>query len=488
MNRITVAALAVTACMLSTAAAVGLDTIWAKRLDLGHDERGYGVAMRGSAMAVTGSAWADLSNDILVARLNEDGDTVWTRTCDAGFDEAGSSVCLDAEMNTLVTGLVVPYEGAGSAAGRSRDVLDRSRRAFADDFQQFAVTVMYDSLGERRWLRLDTNCIITGAAAAPAGGFYLSGAINTGADYDLWFAKLDTAGDTVWTRTYDLAPLDIGSRLTVDRDGNIAACAYAGDFDVVDCVTLRLTPDGDTLWTRRFDLGPEDGASAVAVDPNGNIFMVGRCADEMTSDGLVLKYSPDGALLWQRVVDLNTDDGFTGAACDSSGSIYVAGYTGPDYTHNWLAMKFDSTGTAVWTATYGSWNDDEAGDVVCDPEGNPIVVGYVTDSLTSGVDLLTVKYATMTGIAESPAPRQVPGIAHSTITAAPCFVLSVPGAGRYDVELCDLTGRVARMLHHGHLSRGPHRFSVAGVPSGSYLVSVAAPDGGISCQRLVVVK
>jgi hypothetical protein len=488
MRKLTVAALAMAACLLSTTAALTPDTLWVKRLDMGYDEWGYGIALRGNEMAVTGAAWTGSSNDILVARLNQDGDTVWARICDAGFDEAGSSVCLDSELNAFVTGFVVVYKDASTAAHRNQDVFGRSRQAFAEDYQEVAITAKYDSLGKRRWLRVDTSHMTVGAVTDEAGGLYLSGTINTGAGYDLWFAKLDTAGDTIWTRTYDLAPLEMGYRLAVDRNGNIAACAYVGDFEDFDCVALRLTPDGDTLWTRRYNRGPDDGCSAVAVDPDGNIIMVGKCTDETVSDGLVLKYSPSGALLWQRVIDFNTDDGFEGAACDSSGNIYVAGYTGFDYPHDCLTMKFDSTGSTVWAATYGGSGEDQAKGVVCDPEGNPIVVGYMTDTLTSGLDLLTMKYGALTGAAESPAPRPAASLAHSTITAAPYFVLSVPGAGRYDVELCDLTGRAAQTLHRGQLSEGPHRFSVAGLPSGSYFVRVAAPDGGISCQRLLLVK
>jgi hypothetical protein len=487
MKGIGTAALVITACLLGPAAALAPDTLWVKRLDLGSDEAGYSIARQGGAMVVAGSAWTGSSNDILLARLNPDGDTVWTRVCDGGFDDAGMSVCLDAELNACVTGYAVSYKDAGSSVRRGRDVFGRSRPTFAEDFEQFGITARYDSLGERKWLRVDTNHITFGAAAGPAGDIYLSGAVNNGGGYDLWFARLDSAGDTVWTRTYDLAPMEMGYRMALGRDGSIAACAYAGDFDDFDCFALRLTADGDTFWTRRFNQRPDDGCSAVAVDPDGNIIVVGRCADTLASDGLVLKYNRAGALLWQRVVDFNTDDGFTGVACDSAGNVYVTGYTGFNYPHDCLTMKFDPTGTVLWDAIYGGAGEDQAGDVVCDPDGNPIVVGYVSDSLTYALDLLTMKYGALTGVAESPV-RARPDAERGTIVAAPDFVLSVPGTGRYRVELCDLSGRTARVLHNGSLSAGAHRFSVAGLPAGSYFARVSAPQGGVSCRRLLLVK
>jgi hypothetical protein len=67
-------------------------------------------------------------------------------------------------------------------------------------------------------------------------------------------------------------------------------------------------------------------------------------------------------------------------------------------------------------------------------------------------------------------------------------VLEVTTSGRYDVRLCDLTGRTRQQVFRGFLSEGAHRLSLAGQPAGSYFVRVAAPDGGVSCQRLVLVK
>jgi hypothetical protein len=474
------------ACLLGTAAGLAPDTIWVKRLDMGSDESGYGIAVRGDAMAVAGSAWTGTSNDFLVARLDQDGDTIWTRTGDGGSDDAALSVCFDAELNTYVTGYTLVYKDAGASVRRRSDVFDRARDAFAEDLQELACTAKYDSLGERRWLRIDTSHMTVGVATDSAGNLYVSGGVNTGAGYDLWFAKLNTSGDTVWTRTYDLAPLEVGYRLAVCPDGNIAGCAYLGNYDDFDCLVLRLTPDGDTLWTRRFNQGPDDGCSAVAVDPSGNIILVGRRADEIVSDALVLKYNSSGDLLWQQIIDLNIDDGLLGAVCDSAGDIYVTGYTGTDFSHDCLTMKLDAMGNVLWTATYGGPGDDQAGDVACGPNGNPVIAGYVTDSLTYGYDVLAVEYGALTGVAESPARGPAP--ARSTITAAPYFVLAVPGSGRYDIRLCDLNGRTRRSLFHGSLSEGAHRFSLAGLPSGHYIVRVAAPAGGISSQRLVLVK
>ena len=102
--------------------------------------------------------------------------------------------------------------------------------------------------------------------------------------------------------------------------------------------------------------------------------------------------------------------------------------------------------------------------------------------------MMMVGRSWLTGIAESHAVPSTPARTATTITAAPDFVLSVPSSGHYDIRLCDLTGRTRQQLFRGTLIKGAHRLSVSALPAGMYFVRVAAPNGGISCQRLVVVK
>jgi hypothetical protein len=150
-------------------------------------------------------------------------------------------------------------------------------------------------------------------------------------------------------------------------------------------------------------------------------------------------------------------------------------------------VKLDSAGHVLWQTTYGTSGYNSGSDVTCDSDGDPIIAGYVTNPMGNG-DVLALKYSALTGIAESHAVPSTPARAATTITAAPDFVLSVPSSGRYDVRLCDLTGRTRQQLFRGTLTKGAHRLSVCALPAGTYFVRVAAPGGGISCQRLVLVK
>jgi hypothetical protein len=481
--------LAILVCLLGMAAGSGVDTLWVRRLDLGSEESGVGIDSRADAIAVAGYAWPSSTLDWLVVRLNQSGNIIWTRTYDSGIHDFAYDACVDSGADILVTGFGQSVVSAGRPNLLRPRGLGQAWKTLASDQSLYALTAKYGSGGDLEWLRSDSNCLAIGIAADSAGNSYVSGTYVTDIDLDLWLAKFNPAGETIWIRTFNFAPAEIGYRLALDTSGNIAACAYIGDFSTFDILVLKLTPDGDTIWTRVYDRAANDVPGGLAVDPNGSIVVAGTTSKDTTaSDALVLKYDSSGVLVWDNPFDFDVDDGVTGAACDSAGDIYVAGYTGADDLYDCLTMKLDSAGNVLWTATYGGAGTDAASDVACDSDGNPIITGFVTDPVTFGSDLLVAKYSPFTGVTESPRFGPAPVAARSIMTAAPEFVLTVPGSGRYDIRLCDLTGRTRRQIYRGLLSEGAHRFTLAGQPVGSYFVRVAAPDGGISCQRLVLVK
>jgi hypothetical protein len=481
--------LAVVACLLGVAAASGPDTLWVRTLDLGSDEYGNDIASNGNAIAVAGDAFSGMSDDWLVARMSQSGDTIWTRTYDAGGDERAVCACLDLESSVLAAGMGYVYKNAHSPESFRAPVRSRLMNLHSPLQGEYcALTAKYDSLGTLKWFRSDTGYVALGIVADSAGNCLVTGAhITSDTTWDFWLAKRSQAGETLWTMTYDFAQLEVGYRPALDAAGNIVVPIYAGD-SLFHCITAKFTPDGDTIWTRRYEPGSDDAGTGLAIDPSGNIVVAGRTAKDTTTEGFVLKYDPSGTLVWAKVFGFSPNVWLEDAVCDSAGDIYAAGYTSPGYNNNCLLLKLDSLGDTLWTATYGGSAYASAAGVACDPLGNPVIVGTEQDTLTYNSDILAIKYAALTGIAESPRLTPAYATARSIITACPDFILSVPSSGRYDVRLCDLTGRCRAVLCSGSLSSGAHRLSLAGQPAGNYVVRVTAPVGAISCQRLVVVK
>jgi len=470
-----------------TQAALAQETLWVRRLDLGADEFANGIASRGNTIVAVGYRAEAGSGDWLVVRLSQSGDTLWTRTLDFGPEEYAIDASIDREGNVLVAGHSVVY------AGRCPRPSPWHWREFwptlAKDQQFFALTAKFDSAGGLKWQRVDTNHLAMGIATDSAGNCYVSGTYYDGAVFDLWLAKLNPSGETIWTRRLDLAPVELGYRLALDASGNIVVALYFGDFANLDCGAIKLSPDGETLWTGRCDMNIEDAGIGIATDHESNVIVTGFTGNTGVYDFLVLKFDSAGTLVWQKSFDRDEDDEALGAACDSAGTGYVTGITGSFMQYDCWTMKLNPVGETLWTTTYGGSADDEAADVACDSAGNPIIVGTVTDTVTYYYDLLAIKYQPFVGIAEPrPTDHDPRTTTSSTITATPDIVLAVPLSGHYDIKLCDLCGTVRQEIYSGQLAQGAHRFSLTEMPAGLYFIRVAMPDGRVSGTRLILVR
>ncbi|HTW92619.1 MAG TPA: hypothetical protein VMH22_13065 [bacterium] len=467
--------------LVGTAVASGPDTLWVRTIDVGGDATGEGITSRGDVIAVAGNAWTSVFSDLVALRLNQNGDTLWFRRYSAGGNECGSSAYLDAQLNVFVAG----YSSIISAhSGRSRFHTCSQPLGL----HSCALVVKYDSSGALQWVDSVPGDMAFGITADSADDCYVWGThYVSDTTSDLWLGKLAPNGETLWTKTYHVAPRACGMLLASNSSGEIVGCAQAASSANSDCMTLRFTPDGDTIWTRRYDYSINDQCWGVALDPSGNVVVSGSVAND-TAKGLVLKYDSSGTLLWSKLFGLDMDVKLGGAACDSAGNIYVSGYAGPDTNCSCLLMKLDSAGGKLWSATYrGSLGVNSATDVACDDSGNPIITGCVTNPLGYD-DFLVSKYSSLAGISQSHVDEPSRARTMTTITALPEFVLWVPNSAFYSVKLCDVTGRMLRQLYRGGLSQGPHRLSLGGTRAGSYFVRVTSPSAAVSFQRLVLVK
>jgi hypothetical protein len=82
--------------------------VWARNYDLGRADLARRIASdpKGN-LAVVGQRGDSGAADIVVLKLNPNGDTLWTRTYDSGGEDAAGDVALDEFGNVLVTGTAV---------------------------------------------------------------------------------------------------------------------------------------------------------------------------------------------------------------------------------------------------------------------------------------------------------------------------------------------------------------------------------------------
>jgi hypothetical protein len=156
---------------------------------------------------------------------------------------------------------------------------------------------------------------------------------------DLFVAKVDAAGVTVWSKLLKVG--DVGQPIPlieVDRDGNVLVAGAFKESLAVDDVTLtagsvatpfvlKFSPSGALLWAQRFLPMAGTGSTlwGLAVDPSGNIAVTG------TYKGLAYAFyvsklaASTGEPLWSRSLEHTRQLGPMDVAMDEAGDVLLVG-------------------------------------------------------------------------------------------------------------------------------------------------------------------
>ncbi|MEO0099617.1 MAG: hypothetical protein ABIK99_02815 [candidate division WOR-3 bacterium] len=437
------------------------DTIWIRRLDTGWEEIANGIASFGEEIAIAGYIWDGEQGDVFVAKYNQAGETLWTRRFDTGFDDYAIDVAFDNQKNILVSGYSPLLKSKGPKAKPWWPKINLSNKQYF-----YSLTIKCDSTGERRWMKQEIDRLSFGITTDQEGNVYTGGGVLTEEfNLDFWFQKYNTDGETVWSKTFHFAPINLVYRLATDREGNILAAGTAWEETSVIGFIFKISPAGETIWTRTYRENIYNYLVGVAADQNNNVIACGIVGDTINADYLILKYDPNGNLLWATNFDNALDDEAFGVATDQNNNIFVTGLSGDYYLYDYLTLAYDPAGNNLWLATYDNGDDDEGGDVICDGDGNPIVTGT---SFANNYDFLTIKYHSGVGLKESK-PFSTLSKKETTIFAPP-IKIAVSSSGYYEINLYDYQGREVRKIYQGYLSAGTHLFPVKKTPSGLYFL------------------
>lgn len=197
----------------------------------------------------------------------------------------------------------------------------------------------------------------------PNGGYFLLGR-TTGpliSGNDLYIIRTNESGDTLWSRRYgEPNREEIGYDVCSTYDNGFMICGSAtcGD-NCSGTFLMRLDSLGDSLWTRRYGgLFGGQGQSLVQTADSG-FAIAGIVRESSPSDikGALLRIDKNGDSLWS--IYFGSSPEFVvleDVTLFQNGDLLVSGGRNNDntQTHDIFVARLDSDGNLIWDNFYGS--------------------------------------------------------------------------------------------------------------------------------------
>lgn len=229
------------------------------------------------------------------------------------------------------------------------------------------------------------------------GNYLIVGSSNSD-DYDDQNAnliKITPAGSILWSKFYGGSADDFGNSVKQTSDGGYILLGQTFSYGSRgDAYLVKVNSSGDTAWTKRYGGAYNDDGVYITNSGDGGYVFVMRDSSNAGKDVdiSVVKVNAGGAIQWKKVYGGDKKDTPKMIQRTSDGGFIIAGHSrsfgwiNPDM---WI-LKCNNAGDTLWTRHYGGYNHEHCYVVREQSDGSYIAVGK-TDSYGPDFDAIFLK-------------------------------------------------------------------------------------------------
>lgn len=270
-------------------------------------------------------------NDMMVMKTNKSGTLLWVKYFGGTGEDGGNAVTIDSNDDIYCAGY--------TTIGTNRD-------AFLVKLASNGNFIWSKSFGG---LGFDEFKDITNKA----GKFYMVGntaSAGAGAK-DIWFLKTDADGTVIQNKTIGFAADEEANSLTLTSDNNIVIAGRTGSFSNFNVFAAKVNLSGDTLWTRKYNYYLNGSSSSVTTAKgiaeltDQNLLIVGIGWDGIGnySSTFHLRLDANGNTVYSKWNMMLSDAG-SDVIAGKSGSYYLL-INSCNFGCPIVLKKFNSAGT-----------------------------------------------------------------------------------------------------------------------------------------------
>jgi hypothetical protein len=370
------------------------------------------VSFGGEALNASGD-----KADIVIAKHDRHGNPVWSKRFGDSSNQFAAKLVVDSEDNLVFVGRVYGHTNFGGAelgAAGSGDIIVAKLDSDGNHLWSKIYGGKDPERAERVAIANNNDVILTGTFTSDmdfGDGLFVSEGLR-----DAFVLRLD--GDTgahKFSRQIGGSGDDYGFGVDVDDDGGIV---IAGRFEKTiklgssltseggtDVYVARLTSGGSVDWKKRFGgsgdeevhdlvISPETGEIIVLGAMSGSVnFGTGKLTSEGSRDIFVLGLEPDGSAIHSanygdakdQFGASNEVNAWMTLTTDDEGIVYFGGMLIGKIDLGWFELGSGSTdifyvalgdeGLPLWGNRYGSGDADLALDLTISSDGYIVMAG-----------------------------------------------------------------------------------------------------------------
>ena len=232
------------------------------------------------------------------------------------------------------------------------------------------------------------------------GGYAIGGTtFSFGLNQDMWLIKTDSNGNMQWNLTIGGSSSESGWGLVQVADAGYVMTGFTKSFGAGgdDMLLAKIDSAGNLVWNKTYGGLTEDrGYSIIQTKDFG--YAITGATDSMGAgrqDGWLVKTDSDGNMQWQKTFGGSSFDVLRTVIQTSDSGFAIGGTTnssGAGTFDAWL-INTDSSGNLRWNKTFGGPNDDESvsGSVIQTSDGGFALAGITNSFGSGGYDLWLIK-------------------------------------------------------------------------------------------------
>ena len=469
------------------------DTLWTRTYGGEGNESGFSVQQTSDGgFIITGNTIPSGSGEssIYIIRTNTNGDTLWTKTYGGGFGAYSKSIQQTIDSGFIVSGEFKQGDSSNACVACLMRINSSGDILWTKTYTRFDWS-SFNSVCRTK----DEGFIATGWAKSYANNNLL----------DVYLVRTNNIGDTLWTKTFGGDKHDQGRSVQQVTDGGYIITGFTESFGAGsdDVYLIRTDSAGDTLWTKTYGGTNYDYGRSVDQTSDEGFVIAGdtRSFGVGQFDFYLLRTDSAGDTLWTKTyVGTAFDQGYSVNQTNDNGFI-IAGATDSSNMFSYVYLiRTNTMGEIEWTKTCGGSKEDMGLCCQQTTDGGFVVVGF-THSFGAGEgDVYLIRLDKETVGIQNDYPFNYLNPNDFIVSYNNNNLISIHYTIQYpssvNLSMYNISGQLVKILFNEYKNAGDHTINfktdntssrLSGVSAGVYYFKLTAGESSYT-RKAVVVK